>query len=64
MITVKHISKKGVNPAMHGIAAKKKGKNFPYYVSLINQMKPIKFLLNTGTICMIKYHLIICILLC
>lgn len=29
MITVKRISKKGVNPAMHGIAAKKKVKTPP-----------------------------------
>jgi hypothetical protein len=45
-------------------SAKKQGKNFPFCVSLTNQIKPIKFLLDTGTICIIKYFLVISILLC
>ncbi len=44
--------------------AKKKGKKFPKFVSLTDRIKPIKFLLNAGTICRIKYYLMICILLC
>lgn len=48
----------------YGTAAKKKGKNCPLCVSLTNQIRPIKFLLDTGTTCIIKYFLKICILLC
>ena len=48
----------------YGNTAKKKGKNFPLRVSLANQIKPIKFLLGAGAICIIKCFLMICILLC
>jgi hypothetical protein len=48
----------------HGIAVKKKNKKFPKFVSLTNQIKPIKFLLHTGAVYIIKYYLVICILLC
>jgi hypothetical protein len=48
----------------YGNAAKKKGKNFPPCFSLANQIKPIKFLIDTGNRCIIKCFLMICILLC
>ena len=48
----------------NGNLAKKKIKNFSHYFFLTNQMESCKFLLNTGTKCIIKYFLIIAILLC